>query len=162
MAEDTNDRHDGVQIKVWVPEGFYDMLKSLAVRHRTSVAAEARRLMVAGVEPSEAVDALAEGLVELDRFIRLHLEPLTFVAAMDSAKVAAYERQRIAAQRQLHLASHPRPDGKDDSEHQANFIDRQMAERATKRIKRVLREIESPALDREEEEGEEDDHADEE
>ena len=160
MAEDTTDRHDGVQIKVWVPEGFYDMLKALAGRHRTSVAAEARRLMVAGVEPVETMDALAEGLVELDRFIRLHLEPLAFVAAMDAAKVAAYEKQRIAAQRQLHLASHPRPDGKDDSEQQADFIDRQMADQATKRIQRVLREIESPALDLEEEG--EDDHADDE
>lgn len=131
---------DGVQIKVWVPEGFYDMLKALAGRHRTSVAAEARRLMIAGVEPSEAIDAIAEGLVEMDRFIRLHLEPLSFAAAMDSAKAAAYWKRRV------YLESHHGHVNQADAQTLADRMDRQMADIATKRIKRVLREIdETPA-----------------
>lgn len=151
MAEDSNDRHDGVQIKVWVPEGFFDMLKALAVRHRSSVAAEARRLMVAGVEPSEALNTVVEGLSDLNRFLRLHLEPLAFVAAMDSAKAAAYWKRRVF------LESHQSGRAKDEAKALMDKLEQEMAAQAARRVRRVLREIESPILD---EEGESD-HADE-
>ena len=162
MTQNANERHEGHKLQLWVSDEIFAVLQRQAHRHNVSLAEAARQLMQSGIAPSATMDAIVEGFIELDRFIRLHLEPLAFVAAMDAAKVAAYEKQRIAAQRQLYLASNPRSDGKDDSDRQADFIDRQMAERATKRIQRVLREIESPAIDLEDLEEEEDaDHADE-
>ncbi|AUW92625.1 hypothetical protein BXT84_00550 [Sulfobacillus thermotolerans] len=155
MAEDSNDRHDGVQIKVWVPEGFYDMLKALAARHQTSVAAEARRLMVAGVEPSEALDTVVEGLSDLNRFLRLHLEPLAFVSAMDSAKSAAYWKRRV------YLESHQRGSAKDEAKALMEQMERDMSDQATRRIKRVLREIEIDEIPADSQEWE-DDNVDEE
>ncbi len=160
MAETTNpSQADWTRLQVYVPPDFYAVLQARAKHRGVSLSSEGLRLMrlgLANIKPSETV---SEDLAVIKRFLELHLEPLAFVAAMDAAKVAAYEKQRIAAQRQLYLASNPRSDGKDDSEQQANFIDRQMAERATHRIQRVLRGIESPAFGLEAE-GEEGDHAD--
>lgn len=41
--------HDGVQIKVWIPEELYDLLAVRAAEHGTNRAAEARALMMAGL-----------------------------------------------------------------------------------------------------------------
>jgi len=153
MANDTNDRHDGIQIKVWVSEGFYDMLKALAHRRQTSVAAEARRLMVAGVEPSEALDTIVDQVTALDRFIRLHLEPLTFVAAMDAAKGAAYWKRRV------YLDARAKGKDQEGAQETMERMERDMAEQATRRIRRVLREVEEPMENVEEGDG--DDEADE-
>jgi plasmid stability protein len=76
----------GIQIKVWLPEGFYDLLRARAARHRTSVAEEARRLMRLGLAGAEELDALADRLGRLDAFAREHLEPLAWLAAMAAAQ----------------------------------------------------------------------------
>ena len=122
MAEDTNDRHDGVQIKVWVPAAFYDLLRAQSARNQTSVAAEARRLMQAGLGPVGAIDEMKTTLTALDRFMRLHMEPLAFIAAMD----AAYGRE---AWRYQLYAVQP-----ESMEH----ISQTWADRAAKRIQRKL------------------------
>ena len=156
-----NGSSDWQQIRVNVPADFYDVLKIRSGQHGTSLSAEALRLMrlgLAGVKPGENISA---DITALKRYLELHLEPLMFVAAMDSAKVAAYEKQRIIGQRQAYLRSNPRPDGQDDSQAQARLIDREMSMQATRRIQRVLHEIEAPMapmMDLEEGEG---DNADE-
>ncbi len=49
------DEHTGVQIKVWIPEEFYDLLAVRAAEHGTNRAAEARALMMAGLR-AESVE----------------------------------------------------------------------------------------------------------
>lgn len=126
MAQSTTVETDGVQIKVWIPAAFYDLLKAQAVRNQTSVAAEARRLMQAGLAPLGTLDELKSDLTKLSQFARLHLEPLAFIAAMD----AAYSR--VSWQHQQYTVW---PE-------QAAEIGRKLGERAAKRIKKKLRNLE--------------------
>lgn len=123
VAETTTVEKDGVQIKVWIPGEFYDLLKSQAARHQTSVAAEARRLMQAGLAPLGTLDELKSDLTKLSQFARLHLEPLAFIAAMD----AAYSREGWRVQ---FYGSRPSD---------APEIDHRLDLTATKRIQRKLR-----------------------
>lgn len=137
MAQSTTVETDGVQIKVWIPSAFYDLLKAQATRNQTSVAAEARRLMQAGLAPLDTLGELKSDLTELSQFARLHLEPLAFVAAMDSAKTAEYWYNQVRTSRV----------GKNDGDEakgteEAKNADRIFAERATKRIQRKLRNLE--------------------
>ncbi|MCL6562174.1 MAG: hypothetical protein K6U87_04120 [Firmicutes bacterium] len=118
---------EGVQIKVWLPADVYDLLKARAARKGTSVAAEARRLLLAGlanIRPSEGVE---QALAGLGRFIEQHLEPLVFVAAMD----AAFGRE--AWQYQFYAAYGEK----------AEAMVRELGERATKRLQRKLRGIDT-------------------
>jgi plasmid stability protein len=121
------DRHEGMQIKVWIPDGFYDLLRGRAKRFGTSVAEEARQLMQAGLAPLEAVEKMGQTIEELNQFLRLHVEPLAFIAAMDAAYGAESWRYQFGAA----------------YKDQAAPLDRTLRERAAARLKRQLRELES-------------------
>lgn len=141
MAQSTTVETDGVQIKVWIPAAFYDLLKAQAVHNQTSVAAEARRLMQAGLAPLGTLDEVKSDLTKLSQFARLHLEPLTFIAAMDAAAGREYWKNQtfFSAQKA----------GADDPDRATAEADRFIGERAAKRIQRKLRELE-PKPDKEE------------
>lgn len=148
MRENAAERHEGHKLQLWVSDELFAVLQRQASRHNVSLAEAARQLMQAGIAPSDTMDALTEGLAKLDRFMRLHLEPLMFVAAIDSAKAAAYWKRRVF------LESHQRGNPKDDAIALMNQMERDMAEQAARRVRRVLREVESPWS----EDGEEGDH----
>lgn len=121
--------NDGVQIKVWLPSGFYDVLKARATRNHTSVAAEARQLMQVGLANLRPAEDLAEAVTAIRRYLELHLEPLAFIAAMDAAFGAESWRYQFGAA----------------YKDQAAALDRMLRERAAARVKRQLRDIESDA-----------------
>jgi plasmid stability protein len=83
MEQPATVEKDGVQIKVWVSEGLYDWLRAQASRNHTSVAAEARRLMHAGMAAIEGLDALRDDVIALQRYLELHLEKLAWMGAVD-------------------------------------------------------------------------------
>jgi plasmid stability protein len=118
-------QEQGVQIKVWLPDGFYDVLKSRAARHRTSVAEEARRLMRWGLAGAEGVDGVNDQMARLDAYLRQHLEPLVWAAAMDSAWQAAYGRANLRA------------NARDKAV--ADRVDQDLRQAARERVQRVLR-----------------------
>ena len=133
MPETNNPRMpvetNGLQIKVWIPQDFYDLLRARSARFHTSVAEEARKLMQAGVvniKPSETLETM---VTDLDRYVRLHLEPLAFVAAMD----AGYSAEGWRKQWEI-MRTHNIP-----TDFQA--LDQELREKVTKRIQRKLREL---------------------
>ena len=128
MAQSTTVETDGVQIKVWIPAAFYDLLKAQAARNQTSVAAEARRLMQAGLAPLGTVDDLKSDLIKLSQFVHLHLEPLAFIAAMDSAFSRESWRLQFYGSRPADAAE----------------VDHKLGLRATKRLQRKLRALDPP------------------
>lgn len=141
MPENANDRHDGHKLQLWVSDEIFAVLQRAASRHHVSLAEAARRLMQSGIAPNETLDAIAEELNELGRFVRLHIEPLLFVAAMDASKGTAYWKRRVYGE------SHRGETSAEQAQDIAEALDRQMAEQATGRVKRVLREVESPLFD---------------
>lgn len=139
MANTTRDRHEGQQVKLWVSHELYAALKDRAVRHDTSVAEELRKSAAAGLDPLEGMDELKSGLTKLRQFARMHLEPLAFIAAMDSAKAAEYWKNQTLSAIQK--------SGMDDPQKVAEASDRTIGERATARIKRKLRELDDEGSD---------------
>ena len=126
MAKDANDRHEGHQVKLWVSDELHAALKARSIRHDTSVAEEFKKAATAGVDVLDGLDEITQLLVDLRQFVRLHLEPLAFISAMD----AAYSRE--AWRLQLY-GSRPAD---------AETVDRKLGERATKRLQRKLRALE--------------------
>jgi len=124
--EDRKDRHEGMQIKVWIPDGFYDLLRGRAKRYGTSVAEEARQLMQAGLAPLDVMETMGKTIEELNQFLRRHVEPLGFIAAMDAAYGAEAWRYQFGVAYKDQAAS----------------LDRALRERAAARLKRQLRELE--------------------
>ena len=90
MAKPTNDNeHNGVQIKVWIPEEFYAVLAARAQEHGTNRAAEARGLMLAGLR--------AESRQQQELH---HVERVAWFAARDVAHVRELLLRLIFAQQQ--------------------------------------------------------------
>ena len=145
MAENGSDRHDGVQIKVWIPQDFYDLLRARAARFHTSVAEESRKLMQMGLSGLQGFEALNGRMIQIDRFLHQHLEPLAFIAAMDSAFAAENWQQQTWI---VHERQHNGDKEKAAKPYQE--YQRMLRERATKRLQRKLRD-----LDRDDEAAEE-------
>lgn len=82
------------------------------------------RIGLANVKPSENI---AADLTALQRYLELHLEPLAFIAAMDSA----YSREGWRLQL---YGSRPGD---------ATEVDRKLGLKATKRIQRKLHELDT-------------------
>ena len=117
------EQKDWARLQVYVPPDFYAVLQARAKHRGVSLSAEGLRLMrlgLANVKPSESI---AADLTALQRYLELHLEPLAFISATDSA----YGRE--AWRLQLY-GSRP---------HDAAEVDRKLGERATKRLQRKLR-----------------------
>ena len=139
----TTDRHNGKQLNLWVSDDFFDLLQARAGRNHTSVGAEARILMEAGLPQIEKLDDIHEGLVDLMRFFELHLEPLAFIAAMDASFGAESWRYQLLTATQGDVKK-------------MQEIDKKLRDRATKRIQRKLRELDV-IPDESKAEGEDDD-----
>lgn len=86
--------HSGIQIRLWISEDVYDLLKIRARRHGTNVSEEARRLMQLG---------LSEGMTwEQFQASLEHLERMTYDVAVNARLLAKVEeskaRQSLKAQ----------------------------------------------------------------
>ena len=130
MAETGTSRpvEDWQQIRVNLPADFYATLRERSARHGTSLSAEAFRLMrigLAGIKPN---DNLAADLVALRRYLELHLEALTYRAAVDAGYSAEAWRWQLATAY------------KTDRERFAE-ADHKMRERATRRVQRALHDM---------------------
>ena len=97
----------GVQIKVWIPQDFYDLLRGRAARFHTSVAEESRKLMQMGLSGLQGFESLNGRMIQMDRFLHEHLEPLVFIAAMDSAFGAESWRYQFRASYKDRSKEHP-------------------------------------------------------
>ena len=125
------DQKDWARIQVYVPPDFYEVLQSRAKHRGVSLSAEGLRLMrlgLANVKPSENI---AADLTALQRYLELHLEPLTFIAAMDAAVAREYWKNLTF--RSATAERYPDPQKTTDEG------GRNMGERATNRIQRKLR-----------------------
>ena len=124
MAENATSS-PGVQVRVWLQDGMYDALKSRATRRRTSVSEEARRAIQLGMHNADELDAIEGRLAEMETYLHEHLEALVFATAMDSA----YATEAWRHQHRIIPAFRG----------QEADIDRQLRERATARVQRLLR-----------------------
>ena len=122
------------RVQVYMPPDFYEVIQARAKRRGVSLSSEAYRLIrigLANMKPNENIEA---DLLALERYVKLHLEPLAFIAAMDSAFGAESWRYQFRASYK---------DRSDDLLYQ-------LGQRATKRLQRKLRD-----LDREDDAAEE-------
>ena len=149
MPKSPTERHAGQQVKLWVPAALYAALKHRAVRHDTSVAEELRKAVSAGLDPLNGLDTIQDLLIDLRQFAKLHLEPLTFIAAMDSAFNAANWEQQA-------WLLHERQAGGDKAQATAPYqkYQRSLRQRATKRLQRKLRNFNASECDDSATEGE--------
>ena len=146
MAENNKTgEKDWERVQVYMPPDFYEVIQARAKRRGVSLSSEAYRLIrigLANVKPNENIEA---DLVSLERYVKLHLEPLVFVAAMDSAFNAENWQQNAWVQSERQHNGDKEKAAKPYQEYQ-----RMLRERATKRLQRKLRD-----LDRDDEAAEE-------
>ena len=116
----TGNEHNGVQIKVWIPEEFYDLLAVRAQENGTNRAAEARGLMLAGLQ--------AESMQQQELN---HLERVGWFAARDVAHVRELLLRLIFSQQQ---------GTKEERKTQLDKIERQTGGKAIDRLTHYLRE----------------------
>lgn len=129
------DPEDTLQIRIWITQARYEQLKLRARHHDHSIAAEARDLMEAGERATDADAELQRKIDSLRRYIESHLEPLAFIAAMDSA----YAREGWRFQlKQIKRGE------------EAKEKDRELAQLATNRLKRKLRELDDDGSEEDE------------
>ena len=143
MPKNPTDRHDGQQVKLWVSDELYAALKVRAVRQNSSVAEELRKAASAGLEPLNGMDTIQDLLTDLKQFTKLHLEPLAFIAAMDTAYNAASWQQLWKNT----------PQFQHDSQGLAK-MEHQLRQQATQRLQRKLRELPGEDAPENEDEGE--------
>ena len=127
------DPDDLLQIRVWITQAKYDQLKLRARHHDSSVAAEVRALMDAGEQRADAAEQLVRKLDSVMSYLQQHLEPLTFIAAMDAAAGREYWKNQTLFSAQKA--------GSDDPDRAASEADRYIEDRATKRIQRKLHQL---------------------
>ena len=130
MAKTGHDRHDGHKVQMWVSDELYAALKERAERHDASVAEALRQAAMAGPEPLHGLATIQDVLTDLKQFTKFHLEPLAFVAAMDSAYLAAAWHTQWAAAPQFVKS----PQDLEKLEHQ-------LRQKATQRVQRKLRAL---------------------
>ncbi len=127
MTNNASERHEGHKVQLWVSDELYAALKARAVRHDTNVSEELRKAASAGLDPLNGLDTIQDLLTNLKQFTKLHLEPLAFVAAMDSAYDAA----------SWHRLWGTTAAGKNPQD--LEVLEHQLREQATKRLQRKLR-----------------------
>ena len=136
MAENNKTgEKDWERVQVYMPPDFYEVIQARAKRRGVSLSSEAYRLIrigLANVKPNENIEA---DLVSLERYVKLHLEPLVFVAAMDSAFNAENWQQNAWVQSERQHNGDKEKAAKPYQEYQ-----RMLRERATKRLQRKLRD----------------------
>lgn len=115
-------------MQVYVPPDFFAVIKERAAQRATSISAEGLRLMRLGLAAVKPNDNLAADLTALRRWLETHVEPLVFVAAMDSAF------GREAWQWQIYSVWRDRRD-------EAARTEQEFARRAAARLQRKLRGV---------------------
>lgn len=116
-----------------ISDELYAALKMRSVRHDSSIAAELNQAANAGLEVLDGLDEIYNLLVDLRQFARLHLEPLTFIAAMDAASSREYWKNMTYQSAAGNKEQFPDPQKTTDDG------DRTVGERASQRIQRALR-----------------------
>lgn len=145
MVQTANVENGGKQVKVWLPMDVFDLLQARANHEHTSVGEQVRRQINAGLVPLGKVNDIHEAMIDLMRWFELHLEPLVFIAAMDSAFGAESWRYQLLSAAQGDVET-------------MKENDRKLRERAKRRIQRKLNEVEGEGSpQRDEAEGEESD-----
>ncbi len=144
MPNNANERHVGHKVQLWVPDALYAALKARAVRHDTSLAEELRKAASAGLDPLNGLDTIQDMLIDLRQFEKLHLEPLAYIAAMDSAFNAENWQQQTWI---VHERQHNGDKEKAAKPYQE--YQRMLRERAAKRLQRKLRDIDEAECDTE-------------
>ena len=147
MEHSTIDRHEGHQVKLWVSDELYAALKARAMRHDTNVSEELRKAASAGLEPLNGLDEIRDLLIDLRQFERVHMEPLAYIAAVESGKTARYF---YASQSAIFRQNDP----KTAKERMAE-VDRAFHDKAVARVKRALR-LSDPDQESEENDDKED------
>lgn len=133
---------DWERVQVYMPPDFYEVLQARAKRRGVSLSSEAYRLIrigLANVKPNENLESV---LTDIERYLKLHLEPLAFIAAMDSAFNAANWEQQT-------WLVHERQNGGDKEKATETYQDHQRTLRkiATKRLQRKLRDFDRSELE---------------
>ena len=136
MEHSTIDRHEGHQVKLWVPDALYAALKARAMRHDTNVSDELRKAASAGLEPLDGLDEIHDLLIDLRQFERVHLEPLAYIAAVEAGKTARYF---YASQAAVFRQNDPKT-----AKERIAEVDRAFHEGAVARVKRALRLSDTP------------------
>ena len=142
MAEnDKVSEKEWERVQVYVPPDFYEILQARAKRRGVSLSSEAYRLIrigLANVKPNENIEA---DLVSLERYVKLHLEPLVFVAAMDAAYGAANWEQQA-----WHLHEHQQGGDKEKATQTYRVHQRVLRDIATKRLRRKMQDFDRSEL----------------
>ncbi len=136
MPNNAIERHVGHKVQLWLSDELYAALKARAVRHDTSLSEELRKAASAGLDPLNGLDTIQDMLIDLRQFEKLHLEPLAFVAAMDSAFAAENWQQQAWVQSERQYGGDKQKAAKPYQQYQ-----QMLRERATKRLQRKLRDI---------------------
>ena len=144
MSNNANERHVGHKVQLWVSDALYAALKARAARHDTSVAEELRKAASAGLDSLNGLDTIQDMLIDLRQFEKLHLEPLAYIAAMDSAFAAENWQQQTWI---VHERQHNGDKEKAAKPYQE--YQRMLRERAAKRLQRKLRDIDEAECDTE-------------
>lgn len=135
---------DTLQIRIWITQAQYDRLKLRARHHDSSVAAQVRTLMEAGEQRVDIVQELERKLDALMNYVKQHLEPLAFIAALDSA-FAAENWQRETWRR----VEHQFDGDKDKAKKPYQQYQQVLREQATKRLRRKLRDLDEAEFESE-------------
>lgn len=78
--------HPGqTKVRVWLPTPLYRFLRAQAVEQGVPLTQVIRDLIQAGLAAQRQQDRAAENVERLERFMREHLEPLAYVAAIEAA-----------------------------------------------------------------------------
>lgn len=125
-----SDQVEWGRMQVYVPPDFYAVIKERAVRRGVSISAEGLRLMKLGLGNVKPSENIAADLIALRRYLELHVEPLAYIAAVDSAKNIQYWMQQT-------LGSFQRID-QNTAAKRAETVDRELHMRAVARIQRRL------------------------
>ena len=150
MMEKTTKAQSSVhwnQIRVNLPEDFYTLLRQRAASHHRSLSAEALQLMRVGLAHVKPQENIAGEVKNLDRYVRLHLEPLVFIAAMDAAFNAENWRQQAWM-----LHEHQYGEDKEKATAPYQKYQQMLRERATQRLQRKLRDSDLSTRDDDSEE----------
>ncbi len=88
-----SDRHEGVQVKIWLPENTYSIIRELAAAHTDGNVSQAIRTLLQRGLQKDALDSAAAEAMEAVTSALDHLERLLFFAAQQAALTAVGQEQ---------------------------------------------------------------------
>lgn len=81
-------QNSGVQIKIWLPDSTYSVVRELAAAHTNGNVSEAVRILLKRGIARDALDDAAEAVIDHVTSQLDHLERLAYFAAVESARTA--------------------------------------------------------------------------